>query len=383
VRGKTLVLCFVLIVALVFVQPLSSQLHAQAPGVRQTLHAHVRPAVTSGEAKLVGIVPRGQTMRLSIVLPLRNQEALTSLLTRLYDPSSPDYRRFLSVDQFTQQFGPTQADYQAVVSFAQSHGFAITSTPANRLLVPISGTVEQVESAFHVTMNLYQHPSEDRTFFSPDREPSLDLQVPVRHISGLNNFSIPHPMVVRNQAGINQAGILAATVTGSGPGSSYLGSDMRAAYYGGTTLDGNGQSLGLFEFGGYNINDVNATFTNAGQSYNVAINNVLLDGATGAAGEDDSEQVLDIVQAIGMAPGLSQVRVYIGSVGTTVDDASILNSMASENIAKQLSCSWGWLPEDPGTDDVFFQEFAARARVTFPVNPSASVIEMVVEAEPF
>src|ERR1700761_2815367 len=90
VRGKTLVLWFVLIVSLVFIPSLSSPLHAQATGVRQTLHTHVRPAVANGDAKLLGVVPRGQTMRLSIVLALRNQDALTSLLTRLYDPSSPD-----------------------------------------------------------------------------------------------------------------------------------------------------------------------------------------------------------------------------------------------------------------------------------------------------
>jgi FG-GAP-like repeat/Bacterial Ig-like domain (group 3)/FG-GAP repeat len=206
-------------------------------------------------------------------------------------------------------------------------------------------------------MNLYQHPTESRTFYSPDREPALNLSVPVAHIAGLNNFSIPRPMLRRTQDQV------IANVTGSGPGGSYLGSDMRAAYYGRTTLNGNGQAVGLVEFGGYDLSDVNATFSNAGQSYGVAINNVLLDGATGASGGyDDAEQVLDIVQAIGMAPGLSQVRVYIGN---GQDDPTLLNSMASENIAKQLSCSWGWRPDDPGTDDVFFEEFAAQGQSFF------------------
>ena len=153
-------------------------------------------------------------------------------------------------------------------------------------------------------------------------------------------------------------------MNGSGPGSSYLGSDMRAAYYGGTTLDGAGQAVGVLEFGGYDMTDVTLTFNNAGQTNNVPINNVLLDGASGGpqGPYGDGEQVLDIVQAIGMAPGLSQVRVYIG-VGQ--DDAKILNSMASENIAKQLSCSWGWIPADPVADDVFFQEMAAQGQSFF------------------
>jgi subtilase family serine protease len=297
---------------------------AQAP--QQRLHSHVRPAVSSGAAALISPLPPSQQMDLTLVLPLRNQAELTSLLAHLYDPSSPDYRHFLSVAEFTAEFGPTAADYQAVVDFARANGFAVTALPANRLIVPIRGTTAQIETAFHVEMNVYRHPTEDRTFYSPDREPSLNLSVPVAHISGLNNFSIPRPMVIRPQAELPMA-----DVTGSGPGGSYLASDMRAAYYGGTTLTGTGQAVGLLEFDGYDLSDVNLTFSNAGQSYSVPVNNVLLDGATGGQAEPDAEPVLDIVEAIGMAPGLSQVRVYIGS---GQDDANILNSMASENIAK-------------------------------------------------
>ena len=323
----------------------------------QVLHNHVRSAVSTGQAAPLGSLPSAQQMNLTIVLPLRNQAELTALLSRLYDPSSPDFHRFLTVEQFTEQFGPTAEDYQNVLSFAKTNGFTVTGAPANRLIVPINGTVAQINQAFNVKMGLYQHPTENRTFYSPDREPSLNLSVPIAHIAGLNNFSIPRPLVIKPQAGQ-----VPATVTGSGPGGSYLGSDMRAAYYGGTTLTGNGQAVGLLEFGGYNQSDVDLTFSNAGQTYGVPINNVLLDGATGAPVGLDAEQVLDIVQAIGMAPGLSQVRVYIGA---GIDDANIFNSMATENICKQLSSSWSWRPDDPSTDDVFFQEFAAQGQSLF------------------
>lgn len=327
----------------------------QAQQSPQVLHSHVRPAVTNGQAAFVGLLPDTQQMNLAIVLPLRNQDQLKTLLGQLYDPSSPNYRHFLTVEQFTDQFGPTAEDYQAVVAFAQANGFTVNDTAANRRVVSISGTVAQINQAFNVTMGIYRHPTEDRTFYSPDHEPSVSLNVAISHISGMNNFSIPHPMVAKSQAGV-----LSATVSGSGPGGSYLGSDMRAAYYGGTTLTGTGQAVGLLEYGGYNKSDVDLTFSNAGQTYSVPINNVLLDGLTGSSTGDDGEQVLDIVQAIGMAPGLSQVRVYIGN-----NDAHMLNSMATENICKQLSISWGWLPEDPQTVDTFFQEFAAQGQSAF------------------
>ena len=338
---------------------------------QQQLRNHVRSEVTTGKAAYLGVLPPDQQLHLSIVLPLRNQAQLTSLLTRLYDPSSPDYRKFLTVDQFADQFGPTPQDYQAVVAFAQANGLTVTGTHANRLVVPIAGTVAQVNKAFNVSIGMYQHPTENRTFFSADREPSVSLSVPIAHVEGLNNFSIPRPMLVPGQ---NTAA--RANVTGSGPGGSYLGSDMRAAYYGGTTLTGVGQAVGILEFDGYYLDDVSLTFSSAGQSFSVPINNVLLDGAPGTPVQyNDAEQVLDIVQAIGMAPGLSQVRVYIGS-----NDADMLSSMASENIAKQLSCSWSWLPDDPATADVFFQEFAAQGQSFFAASGDNGAFDTAISS---
>jgi subtilase family serine protease len=325
----------------------------------QTLHNHVRSAVTSGRATRIGAMLHSQRMALAIILPLRNQSELASLLKRLYEPTSPEYRHFLTVAQFTAQFGPTVQDYESVEKFARSKGFTVANTPDNRLLVHINGTAAQVNKAFHVTMTNYRHPTEKRTFYSPDREPSLELSVPVVHIAGMNNFSIPRAKYKRAPPNFRRNAI------GSGPNGAYLGSDMRIAYYGGTALTGSGQSVGLLEFDGYNVSDVTASF--AGQSNSVPIQNVLVDGATAGSDGDDGEQVLDIVQAASMAPGLSQIRVYIapGNSQIGVGDVDVLNQMATDNIAKQLSCSWGWNPDDTAQLDPIFQEFAAQGQTLF------------------
>jgi subtilase family serine protease len=333
-------------------------------------------------------MPAAQQMRLSLVLAPRHQNELKALLQRIYDPSSPDYHHYLTVAQFTEQFAPSAEEYQAVVDFAEANGFNVTDRAANRLIVPVSGTVAQVESAFHVAMKEYQHPTEARTFYSPDREPSLELSVPIVHIAGMNNYSLPRPTVVRGDA---IQGLATSEATGSGPGGSYLASDMRAAYYtstlptGSTALTGAGQTVGLVEFDGYQISDVVSSFdgtatssasgsnyilaytpTAGGTTYSIPVNNVLLDGATGAPVEgDDAEEVLDIVQAIGMAPGLSQVRVYTGNTTDANEDADILNAIASEGIAQEVSISWMWAPDDPATDDIFFEEMAAQGQSVF------------------
>ena len=335
---------------------------------QRVLAHHVPAPVATKQARPLGPLPATRRLNLSIVLPLRNQEQLPLLLKRLYDPSDPMYRKFLSVGEFTNQFGPTEADYQAVVRFAKANGMTITGRPANRLVVSLTASVDQVQRAFHVEIGEYQHPTENRRFFSPDREPEFPQGLAIAHIAGMNNFSMPRPMHTKP---VRSEALSSKAIQGSGPGGAYLGNDMRAAYYGGTELTGRGQVVGLLQFDGYDPSDVEMTFTNSGQKNTVPITNVLLNGATGEACQfgfwcDDAEEVLDIVQAAEMAPGLDEIRVYIGSV-----DADILNAMAAENIAKQLSVSWTWTPDDPVVDDVFFQEMAAQGQSIFVASGDA------------
>jgi hypothetical protein len=344
---------------------------ATAQELRQELAGHMRREVSSGRAALAGHLDGEQRLRLALVLPLRDPAGLAAFLTGLYDPSSPDYRRYLTQDEFRARFAPSQADYDAVAAFARGAGFEVGPAAANRLVVPVTATTAQIESAFHVRMNLYQHPIENRVFFSPDREPSVDASLRIAHIAGLNNFSTPSAALRRPIP----LAALPAGASGSGPGGSYLASDMRAAYYGSGTLTGAGETVALVEFDGYNQSDVDLVFASAGQSYSVPIRNVLLDGADGEpASGDDGEQVLDIVQAIGMAPGLAQVRVYIGSI-----DADILNAIASENDAREVSISWTWSPEDPATDDEFFAEMAAQGQTVIAASGDSGEFDPLID----
>jgi subtilase family serine protease len=329
----------------------------------QVLHNHVRPAITSGQAVPMGVLPATQRIQFAIMLPLRNQSELTSLLSRLYDPSSPDFHQFLNVEQFTEQFGPTVADHQAVLDFAKANGLTVTNTHSNRLVVDMEGSVAQVEKALHVSMRVYQHPTENRTFFSPDREPALALSVPVWHIAGLNNFSIPKPRLKKVSAA--NANAIHPNAGGSGPAGAFRPSDMRAAYYGGTTLTGSGQSVAMVEFDGYNMVDVTGDM--GGTAINVPITNVLIDGAAAGSDGDDGEQALDIAQAIGMAPALTSVRVYIapGTTSIGVGDVDMFNRIATDNISKSISCSWGWNPDDIAQNDPIFQEYQTQGQSLF------------------
>ena len=156
-----------------------------------TMTRHVPEAVASGKARWVGPLLPTQRLSLAISLPLRNENGLNDLLQQIYDPSSPGYRHYLSVQEFTERFGPTAADYEAVRQFARSNGLAVVDIASNHMVLDVEGSAANIEKAFQVKMGLYQHPTEKRSFYSPDREPSLDLGVPVLHISGLDNFTLP------------------------------------------------------------------------------------------------------------------------------------------------------------------------------------------------
>jgi subtilase family serine protease len=351
---------------------------------------HMREVTRNGDARLIGQLPAVQIMNLDIVLPLRDPAGLKSFLSDVYNPASPSYRHFLTVSEFTSRFGPSQADYDAVILFAKINGFTVVGGSRDGMEVQISGPVSAVERAFHVGMRMFQHPTESRTFYAPDREPTTDLSFNLWHISGLDNYSNPHPMLVKKSDyaaahGIDSESVVSHATTGSGPSASFLGSDMRAAYYGGTALTGAGQNLGLFEFLGTDLADLNTYFKNVGQTNNVPITLLSTDGTstscidTRAGGNcDDTEQTLDMTQAIGMAPGLASLVVYVGST-----DTAIISAMTTHSpLPTTIGCSWGWTPADPNTLDPYFQKMAAQGQNFFAASGDSSTWSNRNEAWP-
>ncbi len=373
----------------VFVLTIAAILSActMAGSAQSLMTRHVRDAVLNGQAQLLGRLPETQQIQLDIVLPLRDQAGLDQFLIDLNNPASASYRQFLTPQEFTARFGPTQADYDAVVAFAKANGLAVVGGSRDGMDVQVKGSVSAIEAAFHINLQTYQHPTEDRVFYAADREPTVDLPFQLWHISGLDNYSIPHPMLVnRNDYaaahGIDAKEAVTHATTGSGPSASFLGSDMRAAYYGGTTLTGAGQNLGLLEYYGTDLADLTTYFTNAKQTNSVPITLLSTDGTSTsclyANRCDDTEQTLDMTQAIGMAPGLASLVMYVGST-----DTAIISAMTTHSpLPTTIGCSWGWTPADPTTLDPYFQKMAAQGQNFFAASGDSSTWSRRVEAWP-
>ena len=344
--------------ALVFLTAVITSFGAEPP--RRILSGHT----VSATSRLTPLARLAATNELSLAigLPLRNTGGLDEFLHQLYDPASTNFHKFLTAPEFAARFGPTESDYAAVIKFVVSRGLKVTHTHPNRLVLDIAGDVAHIENSFRVTLNRYAHPKEKRDFFSPAGEPSVPADLNISGISGLNNFSLPRP-----NSKITPLPAVSKRVVpnvGSGPGSGYMGGDFRAAYVPGVPLTGAGQSVALVQFDGYVSNDIAAYISLAGLgSYPISLTNVPVNGGVSVPGAGNGEVCLDIEMVLSMAPGVSKIYVYEAPNGST-SWSTILSQIANDNLAKQVSCSWGGGGSDPGVNAIF-KQMAAQGQSFF------------------
>lgn len=331
-----------------------------APEIR-TLPGHV-PEILQ-QLSSTGRLDPAQTIHLALSLPWRNTNELQQFLSDLYDPARPQFRHYLTPEQFTERFAPTEQDYQAVKDFARNHGLRVSGEHRNRMLLGVDGAAADVEKAFNIVLRTYSHPSEDRTFFAADSEPLIPQSVPLLDITGLNNFERPKPKGLHRLVADPKRPAL-----GSGPnGGDYTAGDIQAAYRPSVTWTGSGQSVGLLEFDGFYPGDITKYRQNAGLS-NVLIQTVSVGGYPGlptpGTNSGNAEVALDIEMAIAMAPGLSQVVVYEADPTNGVAN-EILSRMVMDNSCAQLSCSWTFGSAPSAATDQLFQQMAAQGQSFF------------------
>ena len=325
---------------------------------RKSIPNHVPPA--AARLKPISRFPGTNELRLVVGLPLHNQAELDHLLAQLYDPARTNYHRWLSSEEFSQRFGPTEDDYRKVTNFLHASGMKITGICSNRMLVDVEAPAADIERVLHLHLQLYPHPTENRNFFAPDTDPSVPTNVPILHISGLDNYTLPHRLGGPKPVPQTSSNGIKPYYTGSGPGGLFMGNDFRAAYVPGVTNTGAGQYIAIVDVGGlYYSNDIYIYETNAGLSTNIVVTNIVTtfsspwtNPLTGSS-TDDGEEALDICMAMDMAPDAT-IMNYEGEAH------DLFNRIASDNKAKQMTLSYGF-----GIDVSIiqtFQQFLAQGQ---------------------
>ena len=295
-----------------------------------------------------GQLDESQQLPVTVALNLNNQADLEQRLTDMYNPSSPNYGKFMTPAQFRAKYAPTAAQVQQVQSYLASNGVQGLALNANGYLVSGKATVKSLNAMLQTEIHQYTD-ANGKTYFSPSREPVLPQGLPIQAIHGLNNVT-QRRHYAKQLAPTQNAS--SSPKTGTGHSGAYAPADIRTAYNLPTSVNGAGQTLGLFELDAFNQSDISAY-----ESYydlpNVTVTPVSVDGtATNSPGGGIGEVTLDIELQMAVAPGASAILVYEGPNS----DQGMLDTyaaIANANQAKSISTSWG--SAETGTSSSFLQ----------------------------
>ncbi|MBP0453709.1 hypothetical protein J5Y04_29820 [Kitasatospora sp. RG8] len=304
--------------------------NAAAP--RVSLPNTVTPAVAHSEKK--GDVPADQQLSVAVSLKLRNTAELDRFLTAVATPGTPEYGRYLTPQQFTERFGPTQAGVEQVKAYLAAQGLTVGSVSDNRQVVNAHGTAEQIAKAFGTHESAYVDPQQQRTFFANDAAASVpaDLADVVQGISGLNNHTV---RTTRNVKPSTAPNATTAAPSGFGPG------QYNGAYnLDKTGADGTGVTVALWEFDGYSSTNLKTYDSQYGLT-GPAVSTVSVDGANYDAkpGEGQGEVELDSEIVRGVAPKATQL-VY-EAPNSDQGEIDMAAQIVADNRVSVISISWG------------------------------------------
>ena len=331
----------------------------------EPLHGR-QPQVPPG-ATLLGPAPSSTVLPLTVTLQPRDPAALAAEAEAVSDPTSADYRHFLTPRQFAQRFGPTPGTVAQVIATLRQAGLTVGSASSTGLSLPVSGTVAQVQSAFATPIDRYRL-SSGKTGYHNRSAPEVPVTVApeILGILGLDTLSppqptstLPLPQASATGPGARALGVAPALAPGqpapqsgscqtaiAGVQTSYGARDavqLAQAYsfdplYASSDY-GAGTTVALVEMSGagYSSGDI-TTFADCygitlggGQVTEKAV------AGGGATGGGTVEAELDIDTVLSLAPK-ADIEVYEG--GPTADLYTVFNQIVSDDTAKIVSASW-------------------------------------------
>jgi subtilase family serine protease len=305
----------------------------------------VPPETTRATA--LGAVDPNTEVPIVVSLDFADRAGALAFAQAVNDPRSPEFRQFLTPEEIGDRFGPTPAEYDAVVSFLKSSGFTVTGTTKNRMAVKAAGTAAQVSAAFGTTLRWYREASADRLrragrlaqpriFFSNDGPVNVPAEFAgkILSVAGLESYYQPTHSL-RRTAALKKA-------TSTGP---FYPAVVRAAYDGGplysaSTTPGSGRTIGISSFDGITTSDVTTWITDASLPYPSGgpASNVTYIGTPPTT--EQGEAALDIEWSLGISP-YADIRVYQGpQSGSGV--VTVLTDEVNDNLVDVVSESYAW-----------------------------------------
>jgi hypothetical protein len=331
--------------------------------LRGNTHPLARPEFDQGAAP-----PNLPMDRMLLVLKRSSEQesALQTMLDQQHDKSSANYHRWLTPDEFGQQFGPADQDIQAITSWLQSHGFQVARVGRGRTAIEFSGTAAQVRDAFRTEIHSYLVGGAQHWANGSDPQIPTALAPVVSGVAALNNFPIRPLLHVAGAFSKSAAtGEVKPISAPSGPANSAAAkpqftlsdSSCEPACYAlgpadfgtiynvlplwNTQINGTGQSIGIV--GQSNINpqdvrDFQSMFGLPANDPQIILNGpdpgLVLDGS-------ETEALLDTEWSGAIAPGAK--IIFITSASTNTDSGADLSALyaVDNDVSPVLSVSFG------------------------------------------
>lgn len=224
---------------------------------------HSTPSYVS-TAKKLGPESPSKTIEVSIWLEPHNRGELDALAQRLYDPSSSQYRHWLTRSEYSARFAPTAEEAVAVQHFFESHNLKVVKVGPDNFFVRATGTVESVQKAFHTQLNNYKVGG--KTFRANASDPYIEGSVSkfVRSVSGLDTGKYEHPLALRTTSLPNHAAAANAKEKGAAATPDFFTSNC---FDGVKTEVLSNNNTGSFPIGTYTGNHYFETPESAGCGY--------------------------------------------------------------------------------------------------------------------
>jgi kumamolisin len=276
----------------------------------------------------------------------------------------PAARRYLSREEWAAAHGADAQDLAKVAAFAHAHGLVVVDSNAPRRTVVLSGTATQMEAAFGVKLEQFEHDAGTYRGRSGTISVPGDLAGIVEGVFGLDNRpqANPHFQVLESSEG---------AVATRAASASFTPPQLATLYGFPTGVDGSGQCIALIELGGgFRPADLTTYFT----SLKLPVPNVKaisVDGGRNApttANSADGEVMLDIEVAAGIAPKATIAVYFAPNTGKGFLDAITTAVHDATNKPSVISISWGG-PESTWTPQAMTQyDQAIRAAASMGVT---------------
>jgi subtilase family serine protease len=291
--------------------------------------------------KSVGAADPSMSVLVSVAIPLRNLPLLTSLVKESSDPNSPEFRHFLTYNEVSQTFLPTQGQYQSILGYLTSKGFTVESSALNSMIV-VRGTAAQVNQYLGQSVQLYTNGT--YSYYQTTGPTTL---------SGAYSFAsnstglLVRPNIMR-AAGAASGAIPSANVTFTEGGQE---TKLLRSVYNSTGLlshgvNGTGYTIGLLDLYGSSLVTQDLALYDKTYGYPAPPNfsvstigpyNPNLGSALGWDGEID----LDVQTSHAMAPG---ANIILYAANGALPLSSMVAQVVQDGKANVVSQSFG-LPE--------------------------------------